>query len=434
MGTFRSPSFLAFRLLPAHMTANRTDKLRVPRQGAFIFVFITVVLDMVALGVTVPVLPKLIIEFEGGDVPAAAIIAGVFATVWAAMQFVFAPLIGAASDRFGRRPVILLSNFGLGLDYIFMALAPTLPWLFVGRVISGITSSSYPTASAYISDVTPPEQRAGKFGMLGAAFGIGFVVGPALGALLGDIDLRLPFWVAAGLSLANAAYGYFILPESLPRAQRAKINWSKANPLGALTLLRSHPELSSLAVATVLMALAHEALPNMFVMYADYRYHWSIKTAGYALAVVGICSGIVQGGLVGPMAKRFGETTCMYLGLAFGFTGFAILGIANSGAIFMLGIPFIALWGLAGPAMQALMSRRVQANEQGQLQGAIGSIRGVTGMVGPIVMTGTFAQTAGSRGVIEAPGMVYYLAAMLVIATLLLVWRAAQSRTTTVAE
>jgi MFS transporter, DHA1 family, tetracycline resistance protein len=410
------------------MTSTSQSNLRTPRQGAFIFVFITVVLDMVALGVTVPVLPKLIIQFKGGDVPAAAIIAGIFAMVWAAMQFVFAPLIGAASDRFGRRPVILLSNLGLGLDYIFMALAPTLPWLFVGRIISGITSSSYPTASAYIADVTPPEQRAGKFGMLGAAFGIGFVLGPAIGALLGDIDLRLPFWAAAGLSLANAAYGYFILPESLPHAKRVKINWSKANPMGALTLLRSHPELFSLAVATVLMGLAHEALPNMFVMYADYRYHWSIKAAGYSLAAVGICSGIVQGGLVGPMVKRLGEQTCMYLGLVFGFTGFAILGAASSGSLFMAGIPFIALWGLAGPAMQSLMSRRVSATEQGQLQGAIGSIRGITGMLGPLIMTGTFAYTAGSRALFEAPGMVYFLAAAFVIATLLLVWRATQSR------
>jgi len=411
------------------MTSIRPESLRAPRQGAFIFVFITVVLDMVALGVTVPVLPKLIIEFEGGDVPAAAVIAGVFATVWAAMQFIFAPLLGAASDRFGRRPIILLSNFGLGLDYVFMALAPTLPWLFVGRVISGITSSSYPTASAYIADVTPPDQRAGKFGMLGAAFGIGFVVGPALGALLGDIDLRLPFWVAAGLSLANAAYGFFILPESLPRAQRANINWSKANPVGALTLLRSHPELFVLAAATVLMALAHEALPNMFVMYADYRYHWSIKAAGYSLAVVGVCSGIVQGGLVGPMVKRFGERSCMYLGLAFGFTGFVVMGMANVGLVFLVGIPFVALWGLAGPAMQALMSRRVQANEQGQLQGAVGSIRGITGMIGPGLMTGTFALTAGSRAWIEAPGMVYYLAGALVIATWVLVWRATKMQT-----
>jgi MFS transporter, DHA1 family, tetracycline resistance protein len=401
--------------------------VRASRQGAFIFVFITVVLDMVALGITVPVLPKLIVEFKGGDVPAAAAISGLFATAWAAMQFVFSPVIGAASDRFGRRPVILLSNFGLGLDYIFMALAPTLPWLFVGRVISGITSSSYPTAVAYISDVTSPEQRAGKFGMLGAAFGIGFVVGPALGGLLGGIDLRLPFWVAAGLSLANAAYGYFILPESLPKEQRARIDWSKANPLGALVLLRSHPELFSLAVATFLMGLAHEALPNMFVLYADYRYNWSIVAVGPALALVGICSGIVQGGLVGPLVKRMGERVCMLFGLFCGGIGFTILGLASVGSVFMSGIPFLALWGLAGPPMQSMMSRRVKANEQGQLQGAIGSIRGITGMMGPIVMTGTFTQTAGPRALLEAPGTVYYLAAVLVIATIFVTWRATQT-------
>lgn len=404
------------------------------KQAAFIFVFVTVVLDMVALGVTVPVLPKLIIEFKGGDIPAAAVVAGVFATVWAAMQFVFAPLIGAASDRFGRRPIILLSNFGLGLDYIFMALAPTLPWLFVGRVISGVTAASYPTASAYISDVTPPEQRAGKFGMLGAAFGIGFVLGPAIGATLGKIDLRLPFWFAAALSLANAAYGYFILPESLQQKNRAKINWSKANPVGALKLLRSHPELFTMSIAIMLMALAHEVLPNMFIMYADYRYHWAIDTAGYALVVVGICTGIVQGGLVSPFVRRFGERACMYAGLLFGFAGFVILGMAHTGTVFMLGIPFIALWGLSGPAMQSLMSCRVQPNEQGQLQGAIGSIRGITGMIGPIIMTGTFAQTAGSRAMIEAPGTVYYLAAALVIVTLLLVWRVARTQTTLAIE
>lgn len=416
------------------MTATPPTSLRAPRQGAFIFVFVTVVLDMVALGVTVPVLPKLVIQFKGGDVPAAAIIAGVFATVWAAMQFIFAPLIGAASDRFGRRPVILLSNLGLGLDYVFMALAPTLSWLFVGRVISGITSSSYPTASAYITDVTPPEKRAGKFGMLGAAFGIGFIVGPALGALLGHIDLRLPFWAAAGLSLANAAYGYFILPESLPRAKRGKVDWRKANPMGSLKLLRSHPELATLALATVLMALAHEALPNMFVMYADYRFQWDIKTAGYALAAVGICSGVVQGGLVGPMVKRFGEQACMYLGLMFGVIGFVLLGMAYTGAMFMAGIPFIAMWGLAGPSMQSQMSRRVSSVEQGQLQGAIGSIRGITGMIGPIIVTGTFSITAGSRAFIEAPGTVYYLAAAFVVATLLLVWRTTQARAALVTE
>ena len=401
-----------------------------PRQGAFIFVFITVVLDMVALGVTVPVLPKLIVEFQGGDVPAAAAINGYFAALWAAMQFIFAPLLGAASDRFGRRPVILLSIFGLGLDYMLMALAPDLWWLLIGRILSGITSSSYPTASAYIADVTPPTERAAKFGMLGAAFGIGFVIGPAVGGLLGAIDLRLPFWVSGALCLLNAAYGYFVLPESLPPEKRTKVNWRKANPMGSLTLLRSHPELLALAGATFVMALAHEALPNMFVLYTDYRYQWSVATVSMALAVVGVCSGIVQGGLVGPTVKRFGERKSMTFGLLFGFVGFALLGIADTGTMFVVGIPFIALWGLAGPAMQSLMSQRVQPTEQGQLQGAIASIRGIVGVIGPLLMAGVFTRTAGKEAWVEAPGTVYLFASFLVVATLTIAWSATQTRAT----
>jgi DHA1 family tetracycline resistance protein-like MFS transporter len=410
------------------MTSMRSETLRAPRQGAFIFVFITVVLDMVALGITVPVLPALIVEFMGGQAPEGSKLYMWFAATWAVMQFIFAPLIGAASDKFGRRPVILLSNFGLGLDYVLMALAPTLPWLFVGRVVSGLTSSSYPTAMAYISDVTPADQRAAKFGMLGGAFGIGFILGPALGGFLSGIDLRLPFWVAAGLSLANAAYGYFILPESLPRGQRGKIDWSKANPMGSLALLASHKELLSLALVTFLMALAHEALPNVFVFYSTYRYQWTAQTSGPVLALVGICSGVVQAGLVGLMVKKLGERACMVYGLLCGCAGFVIFGSATTGLMFMVGIPLIALWGIAGPATQSLMSRRVQANEQGQLQGAIASIRGITGVIGPFIMNGAFVLTAGRSALVELPGMVYYLAAMLVSFTLLVAWQGSQAQ------
>lgn len=405
-------------------------KPAVPRQGAFIFIFITLALDMIALGIIVPVLPNLIKEFEGGNISSAARWQLIFGFTWAAMQFVFAPLLGAASDRFGRRPVILLSIFGLGLDYILMALAPNLWWLLIGRVLSGITASTYPTAAAYVADVTPPEERAGKFGLLGAAFGIGFVFGPVLGGVLGDIDLRLPFWVAAGLSLANAAYGYFVLPESLPKEKRGAVDWRKANPLGSLVLLRSHPELFGLATASFLMALAHEALPNVFVLYAGYRYDWDIKTVGMALAAVGICSGIVQGGLVRPMVKRFGERTCMYLGLLFGFIGFVLVGAADRAWILIAGIPFTALWGLAGPAMQSLMSQRVSGAEQGQLQGALGSIRGIAGMIGPIVMLGIFSYTAGPDALTEFPGAVYYLSAGLVMVTMMVAWSATQRRVT----
>src|SRR5436190_2170662 len=242
-------------------------------RAAFVFVFVTVLLDMLALGIIVPVLPALVLQFKAGDTAGGAIVYGLFATVWSVMQFIFSPVLGSLSDRFGRRKVILLSNVGLGLDYLVMALAPTLPWLFAGRVASGITSSSYPTASAYIADVTPPEQRAARFGMLGAAFGLGFVIGPWVGGELGDIDLRLPFWVAGGLSLVNALYGFFILPESLPVEKRSQsLSLKRANPLGSLALLRSHPVLLGLSVSFVLSALAHESLPNTFVLYCNYRY------------------------------------------------------------------------------------------------------------------------------------------------------------------
>jgi DHA1 family tetracycline resistance protein-like MFS transporter len=415
------------------MTSMPHAQSRTPPQGAFVFIFITVVLDMVALGVMAPVLPKLVAEFKGGDIPAAATINALFAAAWAAMQFVFAPLLGAASDRFGRRPIILLSNLGLGLDYMFMALAPNLSWLFLGRLISGITSSTYPTALAYVTDITTPEQRAAKFGMLGAAFGIGFVAGPGISAMLIGIDLRLPFYAAAALSLVNTAYGFFVLRESLPSVRRAPVNWRKANPMGSLRLLRSHPELMTLSMATLLMYLAHEALPNMFILYSDYRYHWSDVFSSLALMMVGICSSVVQGGLVGRVVRRFGERACMVMGLTFGAVGFAMFGSANSGLFFLAGIPFVALWGMAGPAMQSLMSRRVLATEQGQLQGAVGSIRGMTGMIGPILMGGLFSQTAGPRALIEAPGAIYYLAAILVIATITIAWFATKQRATVMA-
>src|SRR5438477_5961073 len=245
-----------------------------PRQAAVIFILVTVTLDMLAIGLIAPVLPKLVLDFLGGDAPGAAKIFGNFGTVFAFMQFVFSPVLGVLSDRFGRRPVILLSNLGLGLDYIVMALAPTLGWLFLGRVISGITAASISTGTAYVSDVVPPEKRAGAFGMIGAAFGVGFVLGPALGGLLGNSDPRLPFWVAGGLSLANAIYGYFVLPESLPSKRRRAFTLRRANPVGSLVLLRSHPELFQLATIQFIAYVAHEVF-NVWALYAIFRYAWN---------------------------------------------------------------------------------------------------------------------------------------------------------------
>jgi MFS transporter, DHA1 family, tetracycline resistance protein len=387
-------------------------------RAAFLFVFITVALDMMAVGIVAPVLPKLIIEFRGGDVASAAWYVGLFATLWAAMQFIFSPIIGAASDRFGRRPVILLSNFGLGLDYLLMALAPTLGWLFVGRLLSGITSASYPTAGAYIADVTPPAERAGRFGMLGAAFGLGFIVGPAVGGLLGSIDLRLPFWVAAGLSLANAAYGVFILPESLPPSRRKPFSMRSANIFGALRLLRSHPELLGLASVLLLMGLAHEALPNTFVLYADQRYGWNESQTGLALALIGVASVVVSMLLVKPLVRRLGERRTALVGLTCGVAGFLWFGLASRGGWFLGGIALLALMGIANPAFQALMSRRIGANEQGQLQGALGSIRAITGMAAPLLFTQVFA-LAVMHGDMRVLGAPFLLSAVLLVCAVL---------------
>ena len=396
---------------------------RGPRRAALIFIFITVLLDMVAVGMIVPVLPKLVKDFLGGDTAQAARIYGLFGTIWALMQFIFSPVLGTLSDRFGRRPIVLLSNFGLGLDYILMALSPTLSWLFVGRVISGITAASIPAATAYISDVTPPEKRAAGFGMLGAAFGVGFVVGPALGGMLGHVSPRLPFWVAAGLSLLNAMYGLFVLPESLPVERRSNFKWARANPVGSLKLLRSHPDLLGLASANFLSYLAHDALPSTFVLYAIYRYGWNEQTVGLTLAGVGVAYGVVQGGLVGPTVSRLGERGALLAGLLFGVAGFAAFGLAPTGALFWMGIPLIALWGLSGPAAQGLMTRRVNATEQGQLQGAISSMRGISGMIGPALFTLTFASFIGPQKDWHIPGAAFLLSSALLLAALILIWQ-----------
>ncbi len=402
---------------PAETTAAK------PRAAALAFIFITVVLDMLALGMIVPVLPQLVENFMHGNTARAAEYVGLFATVWAAMQFLFSPVLGAMSDRFGRRPVILLSNFGLGLDYIVMALAPTVWWLFVGRVISGITAASFSAASAYIADVAPPEKRAAGFGMISGAFGLGFVLGPAMGGVLGNIDPRLPFWVAAGLSLLNAMYGLFVLPESLPRDRREAFSWHRANPLGSIKLLRSHAELFGLSAVNFLASIAHEALPTTFVLYAMYRYDWDARTIGLAMATVGVCSVVVGVGMVQPLVARFGDRRVMLGGMWFNLAGFLIYGLAPTGLLFWTGVPVGGLGGLSNPPMQGLMTRRVKETEQGQLQGALSSIRGIAFMIGPLIFTTTFASFIGPRRDWHLPGAPYLLAAVIVLASIAIAWR-----------
>ena len=378
---------------------------------ALAFIFCTVALDVLALGLMIPVLPKIVLGFMGGDTAGAAEVFGAFATAWGLMQFLCSPLLGALSDRYGRRPVILISCLGLGLDYVFMALAPSLTLLFIGRIISGITAATISTAFAYIADVTPPDGRAKAFGVVGVAFGLGFVVGPALGGLLGGLEPRLPFWVSAAACVVNAAFGWFVLPESLPADRRMAFAWKRANPIGALRLLLSHRRLTGLAAVDFVANVAHQVLSSVFVLYAGYRYGWGETAVGLTLAFVGICSAIVQGLLIGPTVSRLGVRRALLLGLLAGALGMAIYGLAPSGPWFWLGAPVMALWGLSGPALQEMMSRLVSPSQQGQLQGANNSSHSVTGLIGPALFSGTFAWLLG-----WLPGAPFLLAAVLLLA------------------
>jgi DHA1 family tetracycline resistance protein-like MFS transporter len=395
------------------------------RKAAMAFILVTVVIDMLAFGMIIPVLPMLVQDFMHGNPVHAAEVYGLFGTGWALMQFLFSPIQGALSDRFGRRTVILISCTGLGLDFLLMGVAPNLYWLFLGRLISGITAASISTAGAYIADVTPPEKRAGAFGKIGAAFGIGFVLGPALGGLLGGITPRLPFWIAAGLALVNVCYGYFVLPESLPLEKRTPFSWKRANPVGSLILLRTHPMLSGLATSHFLMYVAHAVLPSTAVLYMAYRYSWSISQVGGMLAGVGICAVIVQGGLA--LVKRLGERNALGLGLLFGAAGFAIYGLAPTGMWFCLGIPVMSLWGISTPSAQGIMTHLVEPTEQGQLQGALSSIVGIASMIGPGLFTQTFAQAIGAHADLHQPGAPFLLAALFLLAAAFISRRATRS-------
>jgi DHA1 family tetracycline resistance protein-like MFS transporter len=392
-------------------------------KAAFLFIFITVLLDMIALGVIIPVFPQLIAQLQSGDTASAAALLGLFGTAFAFMQFLSAPILGALSDRFGRRPVILLSNLGLGADYVVMALAPTVPILFLGRVISGITSSSFSTGGAYVADVTLPEKRAARFGMLGVAFGIGFIVGPALGGLLAGIDVRAPFWAAAALSFANFAYGLFILPESLPPEQRRPFRPKAANPLGAMRFLGSRPVLTSLAVVASFAYLAHDSLPMTFVLYSTHRFGFDERTIGLSLAVVGLSSLVVQGLVVGRVVKAVGEYRAMLIGLVVGAAAQLLLGLATTGWLFLVALPVWSFFGLVGPSLQSIASREVAPDEQGQLQGALSSLQSIVTLVSPVLYTQTFAAAIGPLSGLGLPGAAFLLSATLLVACAVLFTR-----------
>ncbi|MEN9865250.1 MAG: Tetracycline efflux transporter [Pseudomonadota bacterium] len=395
-----------------------------PRKAAVAFIFITVLLDILAFGLIIPVFPHLIASFVEGSISQAATWHGIFATAFMITQFICSPIQGALSDHFGRRPVILLSNLGLGLDFVLMALAPSIPWLFIGRILSGVTSASFSTANAYIADVTPPEKRAKAFGMIGMAFGLGFVLAPAIGGVLGDVHPRFPFWLAAGLCITNFCYGFFVLPESLSQENRTPFSWKRANPVASLLWLRTQPEVLALVFVTFLMALAHLVYPMTFVLYADYRFQWGMKEVGYTLGAVGVLGAIVQGGLIGRLKKLLGERRMLLVGSLCGAVAFFLYGLVPTGMLMLLVLPIGAFWGIAGPAAQAIMTRHIPPNEQGRLQGAIGSLNSVAGIIGPTIFTRTLATVAASSTPLWYAGATFWLSAALVALAGVVAWRA----------
>jgi len=396
------------------------------RTAAIAFIFVTAVLDIVAMGIVIPVLPALIEQFAGSTARA-GLINGVFVALWAGMQFFASPVIGSLSDRYGRRPVILLSTIGLAADYVLMALAPNLWWLALGRIITGITSASFTTVYAYMADITPPAQRARAYGLIGAAFSAGFVAGPLLGGALGEISPRAPFWAAGALSAVAFLYGLFILPESLPVEKRMAFSWRRANPFGALRLLRSHHELFGLSFIMFLLHFAHHVFSTVFVLYAGHRYGWSAWDVGLLLAAVGVCDMIVQGLLVGPMTRRFGDRNTMILGLFGSTIGIAWLGLAPDSLTFSLGILPNALWGLAVPTLQSLMTQRVSETEQGQLQGATMSVSSIAGIFSPLFFGWIYALSVGPQPVLPHPGSAFFIAALVLLAAAMLSRQAARA-------
>jgi DHA1 family tetracycline resistance protein-like MFS transporter len=388
------------------------------------FILVIAALDVMAIGIIIPVLPALVVEFTGSNANA-GLWNGIMVALWAGMQFLFSPVIGSLSDRYGRRPVLLVSALGLAADFALMALAPNLWWLAVGRMLGGLTSSSFTTTFAYMADITEPAKRSRAYGLIGAAYSAGFVAGPVVGGLLGELGPRVPFWAAAALGLLSFIYGLLVLPESLKPELRMAFSWTRANPFGSLRLLRSHPELSGLAIVYFLIYVAHNVFAAVFVLYAGYRFGWSIWEVGLSLALWGVLDIICQGLLVGPLVKRIGDRATMIFGLVFGAIGLAVLGLATTTEAFIIGIVVSALWAFAMPTVQSLMTQRVSESEQGQLQGANQSVASLASVIAPIFFGWVYAMSVGTAPAIPHPGAAFLIAALVLAGAALVGLRAA---------
>lgn len=384
------------------------------QKAAMPFIIITLLLDMIGIGLVIPVLPKLVTTLYGGDLSEGSFIFGVFIAAYATMQFFFSPILGNLSDAYGRRPIILASLFGAGFDYLMMAFAPTWKWLFLGRVISGITGANISAANAYIADVSPPEDRAKNFGLLGMCFGVGFVLGPALGGLLSQYGLRMPFIVAAALNLLNALYGVFVLPESHPKENRRSFNWRRVNPLASLGLLKRFPIVLGLTATLALERLAHDALPGTWALYTTYRFNWSEQDIGLSLAVVGLSFAVVQGALTGPLVKRLGERRALIFGFVVGSIAFLLYGLITVGWMMYAIIIASGIGGIGGPSLQSLITQNVPSTEQGAVQGALGSVQGLAAIFGPLMATSLFGYFTSAAAPVKLPGAAFLAASLLV--------------------
>lgn len=392
------------------------------RKAAVGFIFITLLIDVMGWGLIIPVMPKLISELKGIPVNEASSDGAWLISVYAITQFIFAPLIGNLSDKYGRRPVLLFSLLGFGIDYIILALAPDYSWLFAGRIIAGITGASFTTAAAYIADVSTAETRAKNFGMIGAAFGLGFIIGPALGGLLAGFGIRAPFYAAAGLCLLNALYGYFVLPESLSKEHRRPFEWRRANPFGSLQFLRKTPSIGSLAISFFLIYLAAQAVQGNWSFFTIYRFNWSEGMVGISLAVVGVLVGAVQAGLTRIITPRIGNNKSIYLGLLLYTAGLVLFAFATKGwMMFAFLVPY-CLGGIAGPSLQAILAEHVPPSQQGELQGALTSLMSLTTIIGPLIMNNIFEYFTSPQAPFYFPGLFFLLGAIFMLFSLLIAW------------
>lgn len=398
------------------------------KNAAIGFIFITLLIDVIGFGVIIPVVPKLIAELKHVDISAASKYGGWLTFAYAFIQFLCAPLMGALSDKYGRRPILLLSLFGFGIDYLFLALAPTYEWLFIGRVIAGVTGASITTGFAYIADISDKESRAKNFGMVGAAFGLGFIIGPVIGGLLGHYGARIPFYAAAALALLNWLYGYFVLPESLSKENRREFNWKRANPLSSLLRLKKYPSLGGLVASIALVYVASHAVQSNWSYFTIFRFGWTEKMVGLSLGAVGILVAIVQGGLTRVVNPKLGNEKSIYIGLLLYTIGMFLFGVANQGWMMFLFLVPYCLGGISQPSLQAVMAGQVPPNEQGELQGALASLQSASAIIGPLMMNNLFYYFSHDDAPVHLPGAPFLFGGILLFIAFVIAYRSMHAK------